>query len=341
MTATTDVSRPPAAVLLDFLTAKWIVPALGVAARLAVADHLAGGPRTADDLAAVCGADPSALRRVLRALASVGVFASAGTDGFVLAPVGELLRSGVPGSMRSAVIMASMEPMWIPYARIEHTVRTGRPAFAEVYGMPPFEYLRAHPDQARIFAEAAAGFYLLSTPPIVAGYDYGRIGTLVDVGGGDGTLLAALLTAYPSMRGTLFEMAPMLDAARPVFDAAGVSDRVSLVAGDFFDSVPAGADAYLTKSCLHAFDDIRAVRLLEVLRAAMKPDAVLLAVEAVLPGGDEPHYGKLSDIELLTLAGGEERDAEAWSRIFAAGGFRIVRTLPAGPVTSIIEAVPA
>jgi O-methyltransferase len=337
---TTDTGAPPAATLLQFLTAKWIVPALGVVARLGVADELADDPRTAEDLAAACGADPSALRRVLRALASVGVFASDPAGRYALTPVSALLRSG-DGSMRNAVIMASMAPMWTPYAHIMHSVRTGRPAFPEVYGVPAFEYLRTHPEEAQIFAEAAAGFYVTSTPPVVAGYDYGRFGTLVDVGGGDGTLLAALLTAYPALRGTLFEMAPMLEPARKVFDAAGVADRASLVAGDFFESVPAGADAYLTKSCLHAFDDAGAVRMLEVLRAAMKRGAVLLAVESVLPGGDEPHYGKLSDIELLTLAGGEERDAAAWARIFAAGGFRILRTLPAGPVTSIIEAVPA
>jgi hypothetical protein len=324
--------------LLDFLTAKWVAPSLGAVAHLGVADLVADGPRTPADLAPECGADPVALRRVLRALASVGVFAEDDTGRFGLTPVAELLRSDVPGSMRWATVAATMDPMWRPYGQILHSVRTGKPAFPEVYGMPVWEFFATHPEEAALFQQAAVGFYRQSVPPIVASYDWSRFGTLVDVGGGTGVLLAAILDANPGLRGTLFELPGVLEQAPKALAEAGVTDRVELVAGDFFVSVPAGADAYLVKSCLHAFGDADALRLLRAVRAAMKPDAVLLVVEAVLPPGNAPHYGKLSDVELLTLAGGAERTAGEWVALLEAGGFRIDRTVPAGGVVSIMEA---
>jgi hypothetical protein len=320
--------------LLNFLTAKWIAPALGAVAQLGVADQLVDGPRPPAELATACDADPVALRRVLRALASVGVFAEDDQGRFGLTPVASLLRTDVPGSMRWATVAATMEPMWRPYGQILHSVRTGEPAFASVYGVPPWEYFATHPDEAALFQQAAIGFYRTSVPAIVAAYDWSRFGTLVDVGGGTGVLLSAILDSAPDLRGVLFEL-PGVIASVPSLD------RVELVAGDFFEAVPSGLDAYLVKSCLHAFGDSDALRLLRTLRAAMKPDAVLLVVEAVLPPGNTPHYGKLSDIELLTLAGGAERTAGEWATLLEAGGFRIARTVPAGPVVSIMECVVA
>lgn len=319
--------------LLNFLTAKWVAPALGAVAQLGVADQLTDGPRPVAEVAAACDADPVALRRVLRALASVGVFAEDESGRFGLTPVASLLRTDVPGSMRWATVAATMDPMWRPYGQILHSVRTGRPAFLETYGVPPWEYFATHPEEAALFQQAAIGFYRQSVPAIVSAYDWTRFGTLADIGGGTGVLLSAILDAAPTLHGVLFEL--------PSVVASVSTDRFETVAGDFFEAVPSGLDAYLVKSCLHAFGDDDALRLLGTLRAAMKPDAVLLVVEAVLPPGNTPHYGKLSDIELLTLAGGAERTAGEWATLLSAGGFRIARTVPAGPVVSIMEAVPA
>lgn len=333
MTTTHDDTALPGR-LLELLSAKWLSQAIGVVARLGVADLVADKPLTPAELAAACEADPDALYRVLRATATVGVFAEDDKGRFALTPMAELLRNDAPLSLRAAAITVNMDPMWRPYGHIEHSVRTGDPAFDYVYGVNIYQYLRDHPEAAELFQQTAVGFYAMSIPPIVAAYDFSPYHVIVDIGGGVGFLLAAILHHHPQARGVLLEEAGVITLARVRLAAEGMADRVELVTGDFFAEAPPGGDLYLIKSCLHNWDDHDAGRILATIREAMRPGARLLVIDAVVPAGNDSHYSKVSDVELLTLAGGRERRDDEWQALFAGSGFRLSASIPTpGPVT--------
>jgi len=325
--------------LMGHLTAKWATPVIAVLARLGVADHVVDGARSADELAAAVGADPRSLYRVLRAAASIGVFAQDDQGRFGATSMSDCLRTDVPGTLRSAAMMFGLAPFWDPYSQVLHSVTTGQPAFDRVFGATIYEYLQAHPDDAAIFGGAAASFHAQATEAIAAAHDFGRYDVVVDVGGGTGSLLAAILLANPTVRGVLFELDGVLNAAREQLVGTGIEHRVELVAGDFFTAVPPG-DALLIKSCLHNFSDDDAVRVLRVLRAAIPANGRLLVAETVVPTGNEPHYAKFDDIEMLVIAGGVDRSAEEYRELLAAGGFRTVALTPCDDRFSLLEAVP-
>lgn len=326
--------------LLQFLTAKWVAPSIGVLAELRIADLVADAPRTPDDLAAATGTHPQSLYRVLRAAASVGVFAEDGEGRFGLTPAAERLRSGVPGSMRAAAVLMTADPFWRPYGHLMHSVRTGEPAFDHVYGTDIYAYLAGHPELAELFGETAVSVHRRSTTEIVEAHDFGGYGTVVDVGGGTGFLLGGVLAAHPAVRGVLLERPGVLDAARKYFADEGLTDRVELVAGDFFESVPDGGDAYVVKSCLHNFLDPRATELLRAVRAVIPDHAPLVVVDAVVPPGNEPAYAKIDDIEMLAIAGGLDRREDEWAALLEAGGFTLTRVVPTAGTLSLIEATP-
>jgi len=328
---------PARAELMRLLTAKWQAPVVAVLAELGVADHLTAGPRTAAELAGAVGAHPRALHRVLRAAASLGLFTQDGAGRFGLTPAAECLRSDVPGSLRPAAVMFGLEPFWSPYAHIRHSVMTGEPAFEKTFGTSIYQHLAEHPEHAAVFGAAAAAFHADGIEEIAAGHDWSRYGTVVDVGGGTGPLLAAILGRHPGVRGVLFELPDLVERARG--ELAELDGRVELVAGDFFAGVPTG-DAYLVKSCLHNFADDQAVALLRVIREAMPAGAGLLVAETVVPAGDGPHYAKLDDVEMLVIAGGADRDESEYTDLLAAGGFAVTSLTPCGDRFTLIEAEP-
>lgn len=309
--------------VMRLLTGKWIPPVIGVLAELNVADHLAAGPRTADELAREVGAHPDALRRLLRAAASAGVFTDEGDGRFALNAAAEQLRG-----LREAAMMFALEPFWTPYAHIKHSALTGEPAFPRAYGMSVYEYLSAHPETMAVFGAAAAGFHAQAVTAIADAHDWSRHDTVVDVGGGSGTLLAAILDRHPGVHGVLFDRPDVVAAADGPFERVG---------GDFFASVPPG-DAMVIKSCLHNFGDDQAIALLQVLRRALPPDGTLLVAETIVPSGPGEHYAKLDDIEMLVIAGGRDRDEDEYARLLAAGGFTTGRITPCGDRFSLIEA---
>jgi len=325
--------------LMNLLTAKWCPPVIGVLAELAIADHLGDGPRSAESLASSTGAHPKALFRLLRAAVSVGVFTCDAQGRFGLNEAAAALRSDAPDSLRAAAMMFSSEPFWAPYAQIRHSVMTGQPAFDQVYGMSIYEFLARHPEEAAVFGTAAAGFHAQAIAEITAAHDFSRYATVVDVGGGNGTLLAAILQRYPTVRGVLFDRPEIVGRARPTFEAAGLTDRIDLVGGDFFESVPPG-DAFLIKSCLHNFADDRATAILRVLRQAMSNEDTLLVAETIIPTGDAPHYAKLDDVEMLVIAGGADRDEHEYTGLLTAAGFAVRGLTPCGDRFSLIEARP-
>jgi hypothetical protein len=332
-------ASPPSATLLQMMTGYWVSQAIYVAAKLGIADLLTNGPVDCEDLAAATDTHAPSLRRVLRALASVGVFTEVSPGSFALTPLAELLRAGTPGSMRALAIMYA-EEQYRAWGELLHSVRTGEMAFDHQFGMGYFEYLAQHPDSDRVFNEAMTGWTHQLVGAVVDAYDFSPFETVVDVGGGFGALLADILRSNPGTRGILFEQPHVVASAEEYFAAAGVTDRCTFVGGDFFAAVPAGGDAYVLSQILHDWDDERCVTILRHCRRAMPDHGKLLVVELVLPAGDEPSLGKWLDLHMLVLLGGRERTAAEYDTLFRAAGFKLARIVPTPPGPSIVEAVP-
>jgi SAM-dependent methyltransferase len=334
----TGASQTPAT-LLQMMTGYWVSQALYVAAKLGIADLLADGPVDCDKLAAATDTHAPSLQRVLRALASVGVFTEVAPGSFALTPLAELLRTETPSSMRALAIMYA-EEQYRAWGELLHSVRTGEMAFDHQFGMGYFEYLAQHPRADRVFNEAMTGWTRQLVGAVVDTYDFSPFETVVDVGGGYGTLLAAILRSNPRMRGILFEQPHVVATAEAQLVAAGVADRCALVSGDFFAEVPAGGDAYVLSQILHDWDDERCVAILGQCRRAIPDHGKLLVVELVLPEGDEPFLGKWLDLHMLVLLGGRERTAAEYDTLFRVAGFKLARVVPTPPGPSVVEAVP-
>jgi SAM-dependent methyltransferase len=296
-----------------------------VAAKLGIADLLAARPRPVEELAAAAGAEPQALYRLLRGLASLGIFALVAAGEVVLTPQAELLRSDVQGSLRDVALLYGEDWVWQAYGNMTHSVRTGAPAFTKTHGQPFYGYLHAHPRAAARFNAAMTGFSSHETAAILEAYDFSDVRSVVDIGGGHGALLAALLRAHPRMTGTLFDLPSVLAGAASVLGEPGIAERARTVAGDFFDEAPAGADLYVMKSVLHNWDDVDALRLLSTCGTAMAPEARLLVIERVVPDGNAPAEAKLFDINMLVVAGGRERTEPEYRRLFADAGLTLTR----------------
>ena len=322
--------------LRQMITGCLITQLVYVVAKLGIADHLAAGPRTASELAAAAEVHPEALYRVLRALASLGVFAEDTAGRFALTPTAAPLQRDAPDSLQGFALFWG-ETLWPACGGLLHSVRTGQPAFEHLHGMGVFEYLPQHPQAAEIFDRAMTNLTRSFAPSVVAAYDFGPIRTLVDVGGGQGTLLAAVLKAHPHMRGVLCDRPEVLASARRALAAEGVLDRCELVRGDFFTAVPEGGDAYMLKDILHDWDDRRAIAILENCARAMKPAAKLLIVERSLPGPNAAAPAKLVDITMLAVTGGRERSQEEYAELFGRAGLRLARVVPTASEMVIFE----
>jgi hypothetical protein len=324
--------------IMKMATGYWIAQALYVAAKLKLADQLKGGPRTSADLAAATGTHPQALYRLLRALASVGVFAEE-NGRFTLTPLAETLRSDVAGSQWAAVMMMGEEHYRV-WGDLLFSIQTGQPAFDKVYGKPTFDYLAEHPDNARIFDAAMTGIHGHETQAMLDAYDFTGIHTLVDIGGGNGSLLIKVLQRYPAMKGVLYDLAHVVERAKPNLVAAGVAERCTTVAGSFFQAVPAGYDAYFMRHIIHDWDEEKALTILRHCRAAIKPGGRLLLVEGVVPPGNDPSFTKLLDLNMLVFPGGQERTEAEYRQLYQAAGFRLRRIVPTRTEVSVIEGEP-
>jgi ubiquinone/menaquinone biosynthesis C-methylase UbiE len=318
------------------LTGYWITQALYVAAKLGIADLLTAGPRSPDDLAQVTKSHAPALYRLLRALASVGVFAEDGQGRFSLTPLAECLRSDVPGSQRALAIMTG-EEHYRAWGELLYSVQTGQTAFDKLYGMPVFDFLSRNPEQAKVFDAAMVGVHGRETAAMLDAYDFSGIATLADIGGGNGSLLTTVLKRHPAMRGILFDLPGVTERARGNLQAAGLADRCQVIGGNFFESAPAGADAYLMRHIIHDWDDEKATRILQNVHRVMGKEGRLLVVEGVIPHGNEPSFGKLLDLTMLVIPGGKERTEEEYRKLFEAGGFHLTRIVPTKAEVSVVE----
>jgi orsellinic acid C2-O-methyltransferase len=322
------------------------VPArvVSAAAELGLADLLADGPRTSEELAAEAGLHAPSVRRLLRLLAVLGVVAQTEADRFELTELGSTLRSDVPESVRSFLTMLCDDWSWQSWGDLVESLRTGEIAVDRVMGMPLFDYLGQHPEKGALFNKAMSDMTRTVAPGVVAGYDFSPFETVVDVGGGNGTLLARILEAAPATRGVLFDLPKVLDDAAPVLEAAGVADRCELVGGDFFESVPEGGDAYLMKMVLHDWDDEKAVTILRNCRKAVVPDGKVLVVERIVPEIVTPASIEtlILDVFMLVALGGRERTAAEYGELLAQADLELTRvTEPLTPVGDcLIEAVP-
>jgi len=335
----TDQTPPPVA-LLKMLAGFEVTAALTTAASLGVAERLADGPRDSASLAADVGADADALYRVLRTLSSVGVFTEVSPRHFALTPVGDCLRGDVPGSMRSMVLLWGREH-YRAFAELEHSVRTGAPAFDHVYGMSWWSYLSRTPEVGAVFDAAMTNLSRQVHAGAIASYDFSQATHVVDVGGGHGALLAAVLARNPHLRGTLFDVPAVAEVARKRLADAGLLDRVEVVGGDFFDAVPSGGDVYLLSMVMHDWPDGAAASILRNVRDVVPPDGRVLIVDAVLPDGDGPHLGKIVDLVMLTMLGGRERSAREFGELLTAAGLQLASVVESDGPTSVVVARPA
>ena len=344
-TETPPVAAPPAdaAQLLFQIGTGYIASAaLQVATKLTIADRLAAGPKSSTALAAETGVNEDALYRVLRVLGMFGVFDERSPRTFALTPAGELLRTSVPGSMHPMAIWMTDPFHFRVYADTIHSVITGVPAGEKTVGMPVFEYLAQNRELSEIFNDAMTAFSASVAPAVTAAYDFGGIGTLVDVAGGHGEVLMSVLRQYPEMRGVLFDLEHVLAGARPRIAAAGLEPRIRTESGDFFNAVRAGGDAYIMKHIIHDWTDDRAVTILQNIRTALKgkPDGRVILIEAIVAPGNQPDLSKLIDLEMLVLPGGKERTEEQFRALFERAGFRLARVVPTGAPLQVIEARP-
>lgn len=336
----TTTHTHPAVELLNLMTGYWASQAVYVAAKLHLADECHGSPRTVEELAVAAGADAPSLGRLLRALATVGLFVEGPSGVFSLTEMGALLRSETSDSARALAIMYA-EEQYRAWGHLLYSVQTGQPSFDHLYGMGVFEYYKTHPEAARTFDAAMTGLTNQMASVVAATCDFSRFRTVVDVGGGHGALLTAVLQRNAQARGILFDLPHVVEGAASTLVRAGIADRCTAIGGDFFESIPGGGDAYMLKQVLHDWDDDRCVAILKNCHRVMPSTSRLLLVEFVLPPGNEPFLGKWVDLHMLVMApGARERTADEYQALLVRGGFTTCSVVPTPIGPSVLEAMP-
>jgi hypothetical protein len=329
----------PTQALQRMIVGSWITQAIYVAAQLGIADLLKDGSKSYDELATTTGVDARSVYRLLRALASVGIFAEGSSGYFELTPLAECLQSDRTNSLRAYAIKSGQAWEWQPWGHLLETVKTGKPVFKNIFGMEIFDYLATDPSAAKIYNQAISSFSDKQDIAIAAGYNFSSIHNLVEVAGGRGTLIASILKANLTMKGILFDLPHVVADARPLIETLELQDRCQLIGGNFFESVPTGGDAYLLRYIIHDWDGERAIAILKNCYQAMQPNGRLLLVEMVIPPGNEPFYGKLLDLQMLLNYGGRERTEIEYKDLLATAGFSLTKIHPVAPPVSVIEAI--
>lgn len=336
----TDHDADPANAIRRMVEGYQVSQAIHVAATLGIADLLAGGSRTSEELAAETDTHPPALYRLMRALAGVGVLRELDAHRFELTALGEPLRSDVPDSLAGWAAFIGRPYYWQAWAALLHSVRTGENAFRQVHGTDVWTYRASRPDESAIFDRAMTSLSRRANAALLAAYDFGRFRTVVDVGGGNGALLAAVLAAHPAVQGVLFDQPHVVAGAAALLERAGVAGRCRSVGGSFFESVPEGADAYVLRAVLHDWDDASCGRILETVRRALGPGGRVLIVERVIEAPNQGRDAKLSDLNMLVGPGGRERTRDEFAALLASSGLRLEHVWGAGQ-SALLEALAA
>jgi SAM-dependent methyltransferase len=330
---------PPREAVLQMLNAAWVSHAVRAMADLGLADYLADGPRTADELAQATGTHAPSLARFLRTLAALGLCTTEADGRVRLTPRGEVLRSDAPNSVRVYALAIHAPYVERAWDGLPEAVRTGEPAFPRVHGLSLWDYLAAHPEEGARFDAAMTGTTDVRARALPAACDLTAVGTLVDVGGGQGRLLAAALTVTPGLRGVLFDRPEVLPGAEAFLSAAGVRDRCELIGGDFFAAVPTGGDAYVLAHIVHDWPDAAAAAILRACHRAMAPGGRLWLVEQVVLPGDAYDRAKLLDMLMLVMFGAQERTTAEYRALLEGAGFERVSVHPTATPFSVVEAV--
>ena len=335
---TQESVQSPLEAILPFITGQWLARSLYVVAKLGVADLLADGQRSVDQLAETTRMHSNSLYRVIRALASVGFFTEIKPRHFELTPLGEALKTDAPGALRSTVLTLTGQWQWKSWGEILYCVQTGQTGTEKVFGKNVFDYLSENPEEAGWFNDAMEGFHGPEAPAVAKAYDFSGAGTIVDVGGGSGTLLTTILQAYPQTKGLLFDLPHAAEQSNERFNRLGLSDRCKFVEGTFFESIPEG-DVYTLSHIIHDWNEDQCVTILANCKQA-NPAAKVLIVEMVLPPGDAFHPGKLLDLQMLALPGGQERTEEEYAALFGKAGYKLARVVPTESPVSVVEGIP-
>jgi len=331
---------PPHVQIIQMGFGYWVSRALYAAAKLGLADRLANTPRSAAELAKETGTHAPSLHRLMRLLAGLGVL-NTERDGqrFSVTPLGEALKSNAHGYARETLLVLGGPMGWGAFGEYMHALETGKTGFEKAFGMPVFDYIAQHPEDAANFTKAMIGVHGDEPPAIAEAYDFSGFGTIVDVGGASGNMLIEILKRFPGPRGVLFDLPHVVRDAPERFRALGLADRFRAEGGSFFDSVPAFGDAYVISHVIHDWNEEQCLTILRSCHKAMEPDAKLLIVEFVLPAGDAMHPGKLLDLTMLVMPGGQERTEAEYAVLLGRAGFRLTRVVPTRSAASVVEAV--
>jgi hypothetical protein len=322
----------------ELIFGAWISQAITVVAGLGVADTLASGPLPVNDLASKVGTDPDALRRLLRVLISKGIFAQRDDGAYELTPLADLLRSDAPVSMAAMARFVGSRQHREHWSLLTEAIKTGTSVVPALRGKSFFDYLGDDPEFAQTFNDAMTSLSGVWFGPLVEAYDFTRYSTIVDVGGGHGRLLAAILASAPNTQGVLYDLPEVIAGAAPLLQENHVAERVRLAEGSFFDGVPAGGNAYVLKHIIHDWDDDAAIQILRNVRSAAADGAALLLVEGVIPENTGESLFKLTDMEMLLFNNGRERTAGEYSRLLGEAGFQMIGVVDTASPMSIIEA---
>ncbi len=334
------VSTSPAAAVLQVISGFWAARSVYAAAKLGIADLVQDGPKTAADLAAKTGTHAPTLYRLLRALASIGWLVEDNNGRFGPTPLTAGIQSHVSGSLRNLAITELGQEHYPAWEDLLFSLKTGEIAFDHVFGMPNWQYWASHSEHAQIFNDAMSEVTALLEPAVLAVYDFSGFTRIVDVGGGRGTLIASILRARPNARGMVVDLPHVIEMGKRHIEERGLSARCDLVTGDFFESVPQGADAYILKWVLHDWDDEHSTTILKNCRRAMSPKGKLCIIEAVIPAGNQPFLHKFMDLNMLVMTGGRERTEVEYRALFAAAGFTLTRIAPTPMEIAVMEGVP-
>jgi C-methyltransferase len=332
---------PAPAAMMEMIVATWTSQAITVAAQLGVADALANGPLPIDELAARVDADADALRRLLRALIGRGIFRHRRDGRYELNSLARTLRSDAPISMTWAAQFYGSREQRERWTLLVDSIRTGISVVPALRGKESFDYFADQPELAELFNHTMTSVSELTDAPVVAGYNFSAYPTIVDVGGGHGPLLAAILAGAPASRGVLYDLARVVASAPNLLREQNVADRVGIVEGSFFDSVPGGGDAYILKNIIHDWPDEEAVQILRNVRSAAGPQATVLLIELVIPDHDRDFPGKWVDLEMLLNLGARERTAAQYRDLLSRAGFQMTRVVETASPLSVVEARPA
>ena len=331
---------PPQAIMFNIIAGCWVTHLVYVAAKLGLADHLKDGPRTVEELATVAEVQAPSLYRVLRALASLGVFEEIKGKRFKLTPLAATLQKAVPGSMHAFALVHEQKYQQESWGQLLHGLKTGETPFLKAHGVPLFEYLENHPEELKAFGDSMTSVSSTENSAIAAAYKFSGIGTLVDVGGGNGSLLATILHEEPKLKGIHFDQTSVSESAKQdrYLTAKGIGERCTLESGNFFYAVPKGGNAYMAKRVLHDWDDGHCVKILANCRAAMGKDGKVLVIDSVIPPGNAPDRGKLLDVLMFNI-GGRERTKKEFEKMFREAGLKVTRVITTKSPLSIVEGV--